>query len=227
MIDSEKNEFAAMFKASMSIYQQEAGTEVLRLWWAALSRFDISQVREAFSRHIQDAKAGKFAPRPADIIGVIEAMNPDGRIGAEEAWAMYPHDEASSAVITNEMAEAMQAARTLLNEGDKVGARMAFKEAYVRITTQNKFNGIAPRWFPSLGHDAQGREEALKLAVQKGRLTQDHATALLPAPVHSNVTRAIGELKLIAADEAKSELTPEQLAINRKRIAELKEMLVR
>ena len=224
MIDSEKSEFAAMFKASMAIYQQEAGTEVLRLWWAALVRFDISQVREAFSRHIQDSKAGKFAPRPADIIGVIEAMNPDGRIGAEEAWAMFPHDEASSAVITDEMAEAMQSARALLNEGDRVGARMAFKEAYTRITSRNKFNGIAPKWFPSLGHSKEGREEALKLAVEKGRISQDHAVSLLPAPVHGTVVKAIGEMKLLTGSD---ELTDEQRERNHQRMAEIKAMLVK
>lgn len=222
MIEQEKNEFAALLKASMAIYQQETGVEVVRIWWASLMRFDISQVREAFSRHIQDIKTGKFAPRPADIIGIIEMMNPDGRLGAEEAWALYPHDEASSAVITDEMAQAMQSARPLMLEGDTIAARMAFKEAYNRITTQNKFNGVVPRWFPSLGHSKEGREEAIKQAVEKGRLSSDHAQSLLPAPIHADVTAQLGQMKFLTKADS---LTEEEISRGRERMQEVKNAL--
>jgi hypothetical protein len=222
MIDEDKKEFAALLKSSMAIYQQEASADVLRIWWAALQRFDISQVREAFSRHIQNIKSGTFAPRPADILSQLEMMNPDGRIGVEEAWAMFPHDEASSAVITDEMAEAMQSARPLMLEGDTIAARMAFKEAYTRITTRNKFNGVAPRWFPSLGHSKEGREIAIKQAVELGRLTSDFAQSLLPAPMPNVVTNAIANLQLLTS---KDELTPEEKEVNRERMKKVRESL--
>lgn len=153
------------------------------------------------------------------IVAEIELLNPDGRLGADEAWAIYPHDEATSAVLTNEIAEAMQIAKPLLDEGDKVGARMAFKEAYTRIVTKNKNEGIEPKWFPSLGFDKNGREEVLKQAVQLGRLTQDHALSLLPMKVNPAITEFVGLL------DNKTQLTPEQADKNRKRISEIKAML--
>jgi hypothetical protein len=222
MIDQDRNEFAALLKSSMAIYQQETGVDVVRIWWASLSRFELSQVREAFSRHIQDIKTGKFAPRPADILAILEMMNPDGRLGVEEAWALFPHDEASSAVITDEMAEAMQSARPLMLEGDTIAARMAFKEAYTRITTKNKFNGVAPRWFPSLGHSKEGREEALKQAVTLGRIGKEAAQALLPAPMPNAVTNAIANLQLLTSADV---LTPEEKARNHERMKKLRETL--
>lgn len=155
------------------------------------------------------------------IITEIETLKPDGRLGADEAWAIYPHDEAASAILTNEIAEAMQVAQPLLNEGDKIGARMAFKEAYNRIVTQNKAAGLKPKWFPSLGHDKDGREEVLKRAVELGRLTQDHVTSLLPAPIHSNVAKVIESMQLLGADE---KLTPEQQDKNHARMAKIKAM---
>ena len=112
------------------------------------------------------------------IIKNIELLQPDGRLGAEEAWALYPHNEADSAVITDEMAQAMQAAQPLLQEGDKIAARMSFKEAYNRITTQNKMNGVKPKWFLSLGHRKEGRDIVIAEAVRLGRLTQDHAITI-------------------------------------------------
>lgn len=224
MLDSQKRDFMDLMKASMSLYQQEVSVDALRLWWASLVKFEFKEVQEGFSRYIQDSKNSNFAPRPASIIGIIESINPDGRIGAEEAWAIYPHDEASSAVITDEMAEAMQVAQELLNEGDNVGARMAFKEAYTRITSANKFNGISPKWFASLGHDKTGRDIAIKQAVAKGRISQDCATSLLPAPIPSNIVNAITEVKYLTAKDAA--FTDEQKAKARDRVAEIKAMLV-
>jgi hypothetical protein len=221
MVESDKQEFKTLMKGTFSIYQQEITGGVALIWWNSLIRFEFNKVNEAFSRYIQDPKSGKFAPKPADIIGIIETMNPDGRIGAEEAWATYPHNEASSAVITNEMAEAMQVAQELLNEGDKVGARMAFKEAYNRIVENNKFNGIAPTWFPSLGHDKEGRELALKAAIEKGRLTQEHALKLLPPAINPNVSAAIGEMQLLTN---KVEITDEAREKAKEKMAKIRNM---
>lgn len=156
------------------------------------------------------------------IITEIETLKPDGRLGADEAWAIYPHDEATSEVITNEIAEAMQVAYPILREGDKVGARMAFKEAYNRIINKNKSEGIAPQWFPSLGTDKDGREHVSKQAVQLGRLTQDHAIALLPAPMPVSIVNAVTEVKLLLNDVKLNDAEREKA---HDRIAQIKQML--
>ena len=158
------------------------------------------------------------------IIKQIELLNPDGRIGADEAWALYPHNEADSAVITEEMAQAMQVAQPLLLEGDKIAARMSFKEAYNRITTQNKMNGIKPKWFPSLGHRKEGRDIVIAEAVRLGRLTKEHALSLLPPPVDYEFTNNLIQLKQTMALQDKT-LAPEQMQKNHERITAIKAML--
>lgn len=221
MLKTDKEEFAAIVSATLKMYRIEPDVEVLRLWWGVLQRFTIEQVRNGFSAYI-GSKGADFI-LPTHIVAAIEANEPDGRVGAEEAWAMYPHDEASSAVITNEMAEAMQVAQPLLNEGDKIGARMAFKETYNRLISQNKLNGVAPKWFASLGHSKEGREVAIKDAVLKGRLTQDHATSLLPSPVPNSVANAIQEVKFLTAKDAG--FTDEEKEKARAKIQQIKAML--
>lgn len=131
---------------------------------------------------------------------------------------MYPHDETSSAVITDEMAEAMRVAMPLFDDGDKIGARMAFKDAYTRIIAHNKMAGVPARWFPSLGTDREGRELAISHAVQLGRISQEHASGLLPAP---DGAKSMDEM-LLLADKS---MSPEQKSRNRHRIAEIKKML--
>lgn len=221
MIDADKTQFKSLMESSMSIYNVEIDVNVLKIWWGALQRMSFEHVSQAFSRYIQDPKLGRFAPKPADILGIFEAMNPDGRIGADEAWALYPHDEWASAVITNEMAEAMGIAKSLMNS-DEVAARMAFKDAYNRITSHNKFNGIAPKWFPSLGHFEPGREKVIKEAVEKGRLTQEQYLQLCPPKPDAKMIETVTELKMLTE---KSELTDEQKERNKKRMDEIRALL--
>jgi hypothetical protein len=221
MLDSDKKEFASIVSATLKTYRIEPDADVLRLWWGVLQKFTIEQVRNGFSAYV-GSKGADFI-LPTHIVAAIEANEPDGRVGAEEAWAMYPHDESSSAVITNEMAEAMQLAQGIYNDGDKIGARMSFKESYNRIVAHNKLNGIRPKWFASLGHSKEGREIALKDAVIKGRISQDHATSLLPSPIPNSVVNAIAEVKFLTAKDVQFTEADREKA--RKKMAEIKAML--
>ncbi|MBI2725414.1 MAG: hypothetical protein HYX42_04105 [Polaromonas sp.] len=110
----------------------------------------------------------------------VVARLDDGRPGVEEAWAQMPFDESQSVVWTDEMCRAFGIALPLLAEGDKVAARMAFKEAYTRMIGEARDEGRAVVWTPSLGWDKNGHAAALSEAVSKGRLTYDHAESLVP-----------------------------------------------
>ncbi len=122
--------------------------------------------------------SGRFALD--EIIKQIEKLKPDGRPGAEEAWAKIPRDEYASVVWTEEMANAFFIALPLLNEGDQIAARMAFKEAYLRLVEQSKRDGVAAKWHASLGHDQLGRKAVLVDAVQRGLLSAEQVAGLLP-----------------------------------------------
>lgn len=123
-----------------------------------------------------------------DVISRID----DGRPGAEEAWAMLPRGEDSSVVWTGEMARAWGIAAPLLNDGDKIGARMAFKEAYAKEIANARDQRLPAKWTPSLGSDAGGREAAMSEAVRLGRLTLDHAVLVLGNEAGENIVRALG-----------------------------------
>lgn len=124
----------------------------------------------------------------ADIVTRLD----DGRPGAEEAWALYPKDEFGSAAVTSEMHLAMASAWPLIQEGDKIAGRMAFKESYERITAQNRAAGVPVKWEVSLGHDVSEREAALVDAVQRNRIGVDRAVALLPMDAHERFLLSAG-----------------------------------
>ncbi|MCD6674864.1 MAG: hypothetical protein LT106_18680 [Burkholderiaceae bacterium] len=111
-----------------------------------------------------------------DVISRID----DGRPGAEEAWAMLPFDEETTVVWTDEMVAAWSVAQPLLDGGEKVAARMAFKEAYTKAVNEARDARRPPKWSASLGHDPHGRASALEAAAVKGRISLEYAQRIAP-----------------------------------------------
>ena len=112
-----------------------------------------------------------------DVISRME----DGRPGVEEAWAMLPHSEGDSAVWTTEMSQAFSVCVGLIDSGDMVAARMAFKEAYLFQVCQARDAGNPVEWHVTLGHDVRGREAVLIAAVDKGRISYEKAQEFIPS----------------------------------------------
>lgn len=218
MRDSDKAKFLKMMQATLAVYDKTATTETVGLWWNLLGCYEFADVEQAFGQYLKSAE-GRFSPKPASIILIIDAMRPDGRPGADEAWAMIPMNEYDSAVMTQEMAEALHIAQPLLNAGDKIAARMSFREAYNRIMDANKRNGIKPSWFPSLGQDKEGRASVLAEAVRLGRIGAEQAAGILPPAQSAELLSGHG----VPAIDDKREIGHEHAAANFFRI---KQMLI-
>ncbi|MGK5049506.1 hypothetical protein ACQ4WP_26960 [Janthinobacterium sp. GB4P2] len=156
------------------------------MFFAAMAPYSLATVRAALGAHCVDKVRGRFTPKPADIIEQIEAsaLN-DGRPGAEEAWAiaLTSRDESDTVVWTAECAEAFALAGPILALGDEVGARMAFKEAYIRIVAQARAERRPATWSASMGWDQAKRAAVLGRAATAGLLPAPMVQALLPAPV--------------------------------------------
>lgn len=164
---------------SRSTYTPNA--ENTALFFRALSRFDIATVRAAFDAHVTDPTRGRFVPVPADILAQIEAAGGDGRHGAEEAWALIPMTEDETVVWSVEAADAYGVCSSLLAAGDRVAARMAFKEVYQRKVAEARSRGEPVQWCVSLGSNLELRKRALAAAVLAGQMTEAHAYDICPA----------------------------------------------
>jgi len=154
------------------------------LWFRSLADHSLHTVRSAFDAHVKDPQRGRFVPTPADIIAQISgAAADDGRPGAEEAWAvaLSASDEARTVVWTQEASLAWGICRPVLEAGDKVGARMAFKEAYARLVDASRCRHEPAEWSVSIGFDAQQRDAAIEQAQVAGLLKGVPVVAL-PAP---------------------------------------------
>lgn len=148
--------------------------EAARMLAYDLEGYDERAIMQALSRCRKELKPGQFC------LEAIVSRIDDGRPGPEEAWAMIPQDEYKTVVWTDEMREACSVAGSLIDSGDSIAARMAFREAYIKSVTRARSERIPVRWEVSLGLDKAGREPALIEAVEKGRLPADHVMSLLP-----------------------------------------------
>ena len=108
---------------------------------------------------------------------------------------MLPKQESDTVVWTNEMAVAYGVSAPLIELGDLVAARMAFKESYTKQLTQVQANGAPVKWLTSLGHDPHGRAGPVRAAVVAGRISRFSAVTM----VHELADDE--ELKLIAYDQ--------------------------
>jgi hypothetical protein len=180
MKSADKPEFVKLLNLCYStVLKPLPPLESIQLWLTLLEPYSIEQVRVALSTHMRESN---FAPVPADVVKRMPKES-NGHPEANEAWAiaLRSRDERDTVVWTNETAQAFSIAKSVLDEGDEVGARMAFKEAYARLVEAARARGAKPEWVMSLGHDAQRRDQVLSEAVTAGRLLLANVAGVVPA----------------------------------------------
>lgn len=128
----------------------------------------------------------KFFPKIAELrelAGALPVPSNDGRPGPEEAWARMPKGERmeeDSIVWCEEERAAYGACRSLLFDGDLIGARMAFKERYEKELAEARSQRRPVRWIMSVGYDVEHRLTTLATAVQDKRMSRESALNFVP-----------------------------------------------
>lgn len=211
MIETEHAEFMRLLAATMAAYGKPLPEAAMsRAWLVELAPYPLRVVAAAM--RVYRDENGEFAPVPAGIAMRCKLL--DGRPGAEEAWAISlgSRDESDTVVWTAECAEAFACASPILALGDEVGARMAFREAYLRLVAQARAEGRPVNWSASLGWDQGRRVAVLGRAATAGLLPAPAAQALLPAPADSTPAddAARAQLARIKAMLAEGELAKEK-----------------
>lgn len=209
MVENDFPVFAKMLDTVYSLHGKSLNAEAKALFFRAMAQFPLPMVRAAMDGHVRDPNRGQYPPKPADLMAqIVGHVVDDGRPGADEAWAiaLTSRDEAETVVWTQEIAAAFDVCRPVLDAGDEVGARMAFKDAYNRLVTEARREGQPVAWTASLGWDIERREVALRSAVTRNQLAAPAVAALLPPPVSAEgydaekASRQLAEIRKMLAD---------------------------
>lgn len=141
-----------------------------------LSQYPEGRVLAALKRCRSELKSIRYG----DILDRL----PGGHPGPEEAWSIVSRgmqNEALTVVWTDQIREAYGVAVGLVD--DLVAARLAFKEAYLRLVSEARARHQQPVWSVSAGTDPHDRERAVSEAVKTSKLLPHYAGKFLPYPV--------------------------------------------
>jgi hypothetical protein len=163
--------------AMADFYGKKLSPVIAQIYLDSLAKYDAQKVVSA----LQDwfTKMTHF-PKVSEIVETIEPAGMTGWPEPDAAWAMVPKSENESGVVTSEMLAALREVMWLINEGDIVGACMAYKKIYSDLVKVAKAEKRPINWFLSGGHDHSTRTRALIDGVISKRITLDVATKIMP-----------------------------------------------
>lgn len=206
MLPEDFENFSRVLDAAYSLHSKSLSADARALFFAALGKFSLADVRKAFSAHISDPQRGQYPPKPADLISAL-TPNPlnDGRPDENEAWvtALAGNDEFRSVRWTAETAQALTDDVKDQLKTDEVAARMAFKAIYARLCREARAAGRPVEWFVSWSFDRLERENFARQALQTGTLqigqAKQHVPALAAPAEEYDIEKARRQLASIKA----------------------------
>ncbi len=179
----------------------------LEIYCGGLADIRQNQLQIVFRRARYELKWFPKLAELRELAGALPASPSDGRPGPEEAWARMPkgeHMEDDSIVWCEEERIAYAACRSLLLDGDPIGARMAFKERYEREMAEARSHGRPVRWTMSAGYDIGHRLATLATAVQEKRMSLEGALNFVPGERRNDFAQMLptGETKGLLTGQA-------------------------
>ncbi len=142
--------------------------------------------QEDFKRGYLRMQKSTFCPTIPEFRSWCEPKTDDW-LGSHEAWAIAEKSigfdgQELTVIWTEQMAQAFSRCEDLVKTGDKyqrAEAKKIFCDAYDRLVTQAKDQGLKPIYVTSLGTDKDQQIVAINQATVDGFLTAPDATALL------------------------------------------------
>lgn len=165
MSRAEKERLIQALAGTAEALGQALSPAALAVYVEDLGGYPVESVLRALQSVRREARGRLTVKAILDRLGASS-----GYIGGSEAWAMaqVAADERATVVWTGEMQRAWGVAQPLMAAGDKVGARMAFLEAYERFCTEARAAGRVPEITVSRGWDSALVAPAVERAAAAG-----------------------------------------------------------
>src|SRR5579859_2853126 len=152
MLAEDKNEFIkALNLCCATLRQSLPEPDSLKFWFKLLEKYSLADVKAALINFMQTQTFVR-APVPVDVIAYVD-KSIDCWVSQDEAWAIAskayakPGEREVNTVVTcNQIEQALDVVRHLLDDGDKFNASRAFKDAYTRIVDVERQKHVKPHW---------------------------------------------------------------------------------
>lgn len=177
--------------------------EIKNEWEAEISRLTPQELQTG----IDACRTKTFPPTLPEFIQMCWRGHPS----SDEAWAiaLKAMDENETVTWTNEIMYAWERCRPVYEDGDKVGARMAFKAVYEGLDLSGR-----PDWIVSEGFDKDKRLIEMQSAQTSGRLSMNEQPKMLAAESYSSSAKAAAIEKLKALKISVKQMNEFEPSIN-------------
>ena len=162
------------------------------VWYPPLCDYTCDEIAYGIQ---QELKTSKFNMKPAGIIDHLRKGL--GHPPAHVAWSYCLHDHISSGWITDTIIAAYGMCEESYRDGDKIGAKQIFLQAYDQQVSIAEAASIPAKWFWSgVSEGLQKTEASIKL-VNLGHMPKSRAVAVIRAEEwkHQDIPRYIQQLK--------------------------------
>lgn len=90
MTENDFEKFRQGLAGVYGFYDREINDFALDTWWNSLKQFDLPAIIQAFNRHVINTESGKWLPKPADIIRMLQGSTQDAALVAwsKVDWAV-------------------------------------------------------------------------------------------------------------------------------------------
>jgi hypothetical protein len=128
----------------MSFYGKSVSRFALDVWWTVLRRFDLAAIVDAFNRHLANPDTGQFAPKPADIIRMLQGSTQDSAL---RAWAKVDHAVRSVGTYCDVVFDDALIHRVIQDMGGWIalGAKKEDEWPFVAKEFENRYRGFSAR----------------------------------------------------------------------------------
>jgi hypothetical protein len=128
----------------MSFYGKSVSRFALDVWWTALRRFDLQAIVDAFNRHLANPDTGQFAPKPADIIRMLQGSTQDSAL---RAWAKVDQAVRRVGTYCDVVFDDGLIHRVIQDMGGwiSLGARSEDEWPFVAKEFENRYRGFSAR----------------------------------------------------------------------------------
>ena len=174
-LEDKEKIISSLFEVKGKLFDAKGNTQltpiVMKIWLGHVREYTADQVLDAVMKY-----TSKQFAKTLDIADFLTCLpGRMKRLSADEAWAlaMQAMNEDDTVVWTNEIARAWGVCREVMP--DKVAARMAFRDAYNRISDE----GGKPVIEVSRGTDSGLYKSRIESAVASGLLPPTHSAALM------------------------------------------------
>jgi hypothetical protein len=128
----------------MSFYGKGVSSFALDVWWTALKGYDLTAVIDAFNRHLANPDNGQFAPKPADIIRMLQGSTQDAAL---RAWAKVDQAVRSVGTYNDVVFDDPVIHRVIQDMGGWIGlgAKNEDEWPFVAKEFENRYRGFKAR----------------------------------------------------------------------------------